>query len=204
MKAFANTIALCLAVVTAGAAQDRWKQAVAPLAASECIHLSFISTLESNVFGTVDTTLGSAYLGTHGCFYLQLGPDEVWSDGERRYTYSPENSQLIIEQVDTADYVARGVSLLRCLDSLYRISRTSDANLFRLDWRSGQRGEYPDSLWVRVSSTAPSIRHLEYFDDNGDRNGLDVRTLTPEDSCATSRFVPNLPDSVERVRLPQR
>ncbi len=171
------------------------------LSHSACIHFEFLSTIDSKIFDVVDSAVGLAYIARDGRYYIEVGHDRYLFDGDTLYTYFGENNQVIIENPDSADLVADEISFVMKLDEWYDSKALKLKSRFRLVKKESVTGDMPDSMIITVEDKSPNIKLIEYFDVNGDLNRIEILKQESDSVCDDSRFRPNFPDSVEKVRL---
>jgi outer membrane lipoprotein-sorting protein len=180
---------------------DRFDQVKAKLAEAACTRFEFRSIVESNVFDQVDSLDGTAYLAHDGRFNITLGPDRYLFDGNNLYSYSAENNQVVIEQVDDTEMVSREISFITKLDKFYNTQSIKPDSLYRLLKKDGVKGDIPDSITVSVSRRALRLERLEYYDVNDERTVIVILSQQPDTVCSNREFQPDFPDSVERLKL---
>lgn len=167
-----------------------------------CIRFEFLSIIESEIFGTVDTTVGSADLAADGRFDIRLGVDRYLYDLDRLYSHSTENNQVVIEPAEAGAGVADEISFLTRLDELYHARPGPLKGQYSLRRKKDDlQSDLPDSLQITIDPEKLIIEKVEYFDINEDFNRLIILKQTYFDSCEAATFQPDFPDSVERVRL---
>jgi len=188
-----------LSAILAAAAD--FKDVKLNLSRSDCIHFDFLSTVDSKIFDTIDSASGVAYIAKDGRYYIEVGPDIYLFDGDTLYTYFWENNQVIIEKPDSADLVASEISFVMKLDEWYDSKSLKQKNSYRLVRKKDIEGDIPDSMIIRVSDKSLDIEMIEYFDINGDLNRIKILKQESDSSCDNSRFQPEFPDSVEKVRI---
>jgi outer membrane lipoprotein-sorting protein len=179
---------------------DRFDQVKAKLAEAACTRFEFRSIVESNVFDQVDSLEGMAYLAHDGRFNITLGPDQYLFDGDNLYSYSAENNQVVIEQVDDTEMVSREISFITKLDKFYN-TQNIKPDMDRLSKKADVKGDIPDSITVSVDRRALRLDRLEYYDVNDERTVIVILKQQPDPVCSENEFQPAFPDSVERLKL---
>lgn len=167
-----------------------------------CIRLEFLSIIESEIFGTVDTTVGSADLAADGRFDIRLGSDRYLYDLERLYSYSADNNQVVIEPAEAGASVADEIRFLTQLEERYHARPSLKRGEYKLRRKEDDlQSDLPDSLEITINVEALIIEKVEYFDINDDLNRLIIGSQFFFDNCNAATFLPDFPDSVERVKL---
>ncbi len=170
------------------------------LESAECLQLSFRSYVHSDVFETVDTLNGKAYIDADGRYRIQLGSDEYLYDRTTLYSYSKENNQVTIQKGDTLNS-SNEIQLLTRLDELYESSVITPNETYRLVKKVGTSENMPDSVLMTVNAAKATVKRLEYMNENGDRTQIDISEQKMLSVCDAKQFLPNYPDSVERIKL---
>lgn len=186
------------AVVSAG---DRFETIKDRLADATCVELEFLSVVESDIFETVDTAVGRAYIAADGRYRVSIGPDEYLFDGRSLYSYSRPNAQVVIEPSTGSGSAGEEVSFLTGLDEHYRADPIEPGKRYRLIRRDGVASSLPDTMTVMLHPDSLWFESLEYFDVNDELNRIVIRQQKLYETCDTSRFAPAYPDSVERIHL---
>jgi outer membrane lipoprotein-sorting protein len=201
MKTSARYLAiLSILTVTAVADTDQFGEIKNRLAESPCVQFEFLSIVESDVFDLIDTTAGVATLARDGRYRIEIGGDTYLNDGEFLFGYVPDNNQVTIEPQDGGGGLDE-VSFLIRLDKIYQTFAMEHENTFRLVRYDTTSGDLPDTMTVWLDENSQRIARLEFFDINDDRNLLVLLKQELQSACAESTFVPNFPDSADRVRL---
>jgi len=193
-------LAVLIFACSAIAGEAEFALVKAQLAQAPCVALDFISIVESDVFDVVDSTSGSAYLAHDGHYRIDIGSDCYIYDGTHLYSYSQENNQVTIETIDAANGLSE-VSFITHLDEIYAtISRVGD-RAFRLEKIDTLQTDLPDRLTVYLDSSLKRLEQLDFIDINEDPNSIVIFRQQIDTACAGERFVPDFPDSTERIRL---
>ena len=167
-----------------------------------CIRYEFLSIIESDVFGTIDTTIGSADLAADGRFDIWLGSDRYLYDLEKFYSYSISNNQVVIEPAEAGASVADEIRFLTQLEDRYNSQPDQKKGQYCLRQKEDDlQGDLPDSLHITINLEELIIEKVEYFDLNDDLNRLIIQKQAYFDNCDVANFLPDFPDSVERVKL---
>ncbi len=198
---FARSMALWVFCLSAASGADRFDEVKAKLAEAVCTRFEFRSIVESSVFDQVDSMDGTAYLAHDGRFNITLGPDQYLFDGTNLYSYSAENNQVVIEQLDDTEMVSKEISFITKLDKFYNTQSIKPDSLYRLLKKAGVKGDIPDSITVSVARRELKLDHLEYYDVNDERTVIVILNQQPDTVCSKREFQPVFPDSVERLKL---
>lgn len=198
-RLFLAAIILCSATVLA--ANNSFDEIKLQLAEAGCVHFEFLNIIESDIFDSVDSTDGEAWLAADGRYLIKLDSDEYLFDGADLYSYSFENNQVTVEQLDTADAQTGQISFIRRLDEWFKTDIIEPDLRFRLALREGVEGDLPDTMIIEIDSDNNRIRRIEYLDLNEEKNRIIIDSQDISDSCIEQLFRPNYPDSVELIRL---
>ena len=190
---------LSLAALCAADCFDRIKE---ELADASCVRIAFVSIVESEIFDVVDSTFGTAYIARDGRYHVRLGSDSYLYDGHFLHSYSEENNQVVVEQVDTIIAVGSTVSFITRLDEFYKTQRLKADREYRLRKKSDSGGDLPDSMIVAIDPEKLRIVRLEYLDINEEPNTIILLEQSIDSICVQGEFEPAFPDSVEVLKLP--
>ena len=168
---------------------------------ADCVKVTFLSVIESSIFDTVDSLSGRAVISSSGKYAVELGEDRYVFDGTDLYSYSHDNNQIVIERVDPEDRFGTEVSFITRLDEIYKTTILRPDSTYRLVKSAQGYINVPDSLVVTIDRQKGKIRAIEYFDVNEEKNRIVFKEQSVTGGCDSSTFVPEFPDSVERVRL---
>lgn len=199
MKKILTFIIIIFGLFQLAQAADRFDEIKKELSKEGCWQFEFISIIESDIFDTVDSADGEAYIASDNRYRVSVGSDSFWSDGKLFYSYSVEADQLIIEK--DGGGVENEISFIIKLDEFYRTYSIEKNKKYRLIRRDKIEGDMPDSLIIQIDSKDLLIESIEYFDINEELNRIIFHQQLYNTECIDSGFVPNLPDSVERVKL---
>ncbi len=192
---------LAMIGVTSFAAEDRFGAIKDQLAEAPCVQFDFISVVESDIFDVIDSTGGMAVLARDGRYRIEIGPDTYLNDGEFLFCYAPDNNQVTIEPHDSSGGIDEEVSFLTRLDEIYQTHDLKTDGCYRLVRRDSTSSDLPDTMIVWLDEDHQRIERLEFFDINDDHNALILLGQELRTTCREQLFVPDFPDSVERVRL---
>jgi outer membrane lipoprotein-sorting protein len=194
-----TAILLYSATVLAGS--DSFDNIKRTLAEAGCVHFEFLNIIESDIFDSVDSTDGEAWLAADGQYLIRLDSDEYLFDGSDLYSYSAENNQVTVEQLDVADAQTGQISFIRRLDEWFKTDIIEPDLRFRLSLREGIEGDLPDTMVIEIDKKNNRIRSIEYLDLNEENNRIIINGQDISDSCPEQLFIPDYPDSVELIRL---
>ena len=166
---------------------------------ANCMHFSFISVIESDIFETVDSTYGDAQMAKDGRYYISIGDEVYVYDLKHYFTYVASNNQLIIEKGD--DSSNDDILFITKLDEFYKSYILHPDLKFRLIKKENVIGDFPDSLIVITDNKKQEIKEISFFDVNEELNRIIFISQKYQSFCNDSLLVPNFPDSVERVKL---
>ncbi len=201
MKQF---VIICLGVLTAVAtssAGDNFTAIKERLKKAACVHFDFVSIIDSDVFDTSDSTLGSADIAQDGRFNVTIGTDQYLYDLTHLYTYSQSADQVVIEEPQQDVFTGSEIAFVTRLDDYFKTITIKIAARYMLVKTDPDEVDLPDTLGVHLDENGERIEELQFLDINGDLNTIVINKQTTSDSCRASLFVPDFPDSVERVRL---
>jgi len=166
-----------------------------------CIQIEFISSLESSVFDTIDSTPGIAVISQDGRYNIQLGNNLYLYDLEKSYSYSQGSNQVIIEEVADPEMVGKEISFIKNLDDLYVSQQFIINRVYKLSKiNRNDTSDTPDSIIIYLSENN-YFDSLSYYDVNEDLNYIYFISQKISDTCDNSLFIPVFPDSVEKVRF---
>ncbi len=183
---------------TAADSFDRIKK---DLELAGCRKLEFVNTVKSSVFDIVDSILGTAWLASDGRYNITIGDDQYICDLKNVYSYSADNNQVVIESVDSATYSDDEISFVLKLDELYTTHPLKLNYQYRLVRKDDAAGDFPDSMVVTIDSAMYLLKQIDYYDVNDELNSIYLIKQEYHPLCRPELFVPDFPDSVERVRL---
>jgi len=195
-----STITAALIFASAALGGDSFEGVKAKLKVARCTSIEFDMIVEYSLFEEVDSSDGSACIAHDGRYIVRTGQDIFAYDGDRAYDYSAENNQVVVT-ADPEDEGSEQISFLTRLDDFYQTRTAIKNRQYMLSRRPEETADVPDSLVVYLDDSSESIDRVEYIDANGDLNRIAIRLMTTDSSCATCQFTPDLPDSVETVRL---
>lgn len=166
-----------------------------------CIQIEFISSLESKVFDTIDSVIGFAVISHDGRYNIQLGEDLYLYDLQKSYSFSKGSNQVIIEDISDPEMVGKELSFIKNLDDIYISEQVNKNSIYRLTKTAGDdTSDTPDSLIIYISDKN-YFDSLSYYDNNEDLNYIYFINQKISDTCDNSLFVPEFPDSVEKVHF---
>ena len=180
------------------AADDPLRMTMNRMAQAECCSYEFISILESDVFESIDSTVGTALIGADDRYDIRLGPDRYLRTEEFLYSYSGENEQVTVEQVGLSATPDETIRFITQLDRYYLIQPTDGK--YELTIKPGDESGLPQMIILTLSE-AGELDHLEYVDDNGDTNRIVIVKSDFQSECDSTAFVPDFPDTTEIIKL---
>lgn len=192
---------LCVLVCLGSAQADTFDKIKQAFKQAECVKLTFISIIESSIFESVDSVDGSAIIDGSGKYLVTLGKDKYLYDGQDLFSYSHDNNQVVIERVDPDDRFGAEVSFITRLDEIYKTTILRPDSSYHLVKAAGGFANVPDSLVVTIDKRARAIRAIEYLDVNEEKNRIVFVHQSLSGRCDSVPFIPDFPDSAERVRL---
>jgi len=193
--------AILLLAVSVLAGANLFDKIKKELSEAECVHFTFLNIIESDIFDSVDSTNGEAWLAGDGRYLIKLDSDEYMFDGSDLYSYSRAQNQVTVEALDTADAQTGQISFIRRLDEWFKTDIIEPDLRFRLTLREGVEGDLPDTMYIEIDKNKSRIKSIEYLDLNEENNRIIIDSQNTSDSCPEQLFAPNYPDSVELIRL---
>ncbi len=166
---------------------------------ANCMHYQFISIVESDVFDSVDSAYGEALFSKKGQYNITISDEVYVYDLKNYYTYVASNNQLIIEKGD--GNANDDILFITKLDEFYKSFILQPDLLYRLVKKENVNGDFPDSLIVKTDKKSQKITEISFYDINDELNRIVFTSLIYQSLCNDSLFIPNFPDSVERVKL---
>lgn len=194
-----TTILLTLILSGISVQADNFDDLKEKLAQSRCSYFQFISVVESDIFDEVDSTAGTAYISSDGRYNITLGDEEYLFDSKHLYTYVKSNNQVIIEP--SKEQSNDDILFITKLDDFYKSYILSPDLSYRLIRKEGVEGDFPDSLIVDLVKDKQQLEQIRYIDVNDELNRIIFLNQEYSPDCIESRFEPNYPDSVEKVKL---
>ena len=198
------TLLAVLIVLTcppAGAGEDVLSDLTETFAAADCCRFEFYSILHSEVFDSVDSTLGSACIAADGRYRIRIGEDQYLYDGDLLYSYSAPNEQVTVERPAPQDAHSAEVSFITRLDEYYRIEALRKDHEYRLYRADSLQTGLPDSMTVWVGETPQRLDRIEYYDLNDDLTVIEFLTQQTFPVCPPDSLVADFPNSTEIIKL---
>ncbi len=184
-----------------GAHAGSFEKIKANLGSPGCHSVEFLSIIESDIFDVVDTAAGQAYIASDGRYNVRVGDEFYIYDSKHIYTYSESTGQLIVEKVEGRVKPREEISLIISLDEIYETHPTDRSDRYRLTKRPEVSSAYPDSIYVSIDTTKLMLEQFEYLDVNEELNRIVFLKQQHQVDCDTTHFEPDVPDSVEVIRL---
>lgn len=197
----AVTIVLLFFAGLAVADSDRFDMLKSRLDSAQCVHLRFLSVLESDIFESADTAQGELFVEPHGRYSLQLGDDRYIFDGNYFWSYSAYNHQATRERIASGDDRVVSVSFLTDLGNYYQATPVVPGRKYQLRRKSTQESEMPDSLVLSMRQDSLLLDKIEYRDVNGELTRILFLDQVTDRPCGDSLFQPSFPDSTEIIEL---
>ena len=198
-RLFIWAVLFCAAgAVSAG---DRFEALKADLGSAICVHIEFISIIDSDVFDIVDSMYGSAEIAQDGRFNVAIGDDRFLYDLEHLYSYSAAANQVVIEKARQDLFTGSEIAFVTRLDDFYDTRTIAADKTYRLTRSDDGESDIPDTITVTLVDGGTALEEFAFRDINDDLNTIRFLSSTIADSCRTADFRPEFPDSVERVRL---
>ena len=193
-----KTITLFLLIfLTVSVQADKFDQIKKRIADSDCNYFEFVTIIVSDIFDTVDSTLGTALISSNGKYAISAGDEEYLSDLNYQYTYSKSTNQVLIEKVQGSS--SDEILFITKLDEFYKSYILSPDLSYRLIKKEKIEGDYPDTLFITISEDR--LKQIEYNDVNEELNRIYFIKQQYDFKCNDSSFMPVYPDSVEKVKL---
>jgi outer membrane lipoprotein-sorting protein len=194
-------IFVCAVFLCAGARADSFKQIKDRLSSSKCVSLEFLSILQSDVFKSVDTSHGLAYLAKDGRYLVSVGPDIYLSDNRKQYSYSSSNNQVVEQKADSTGNGAGELFYNTRLDEWFKTTILQPDRVYRLTRKGTGSSPLPDSMTVFIDKNKGRIVRIEYLDVNEEKVTIVILKESFPAACDEARFVPHFPDTVETVKM---
>lgn len=192
---------MLVSAISTTASDDKFDSLKARMRVAKCSNFEFMSIIESEVFSSVDSIVGSAWIAKDGRYSIRLGDDQYLFDGKLLHSYSSDNEQVVVEKIDSGTTVGNEVSFIVRLDEFY-ISTTHIRNReYILRKKPDQNGNYPDSLRLYLDAVSGSLTKFTYFDENEDRNSIIIEKMELKNDCPDSLFEAVWPDGTDIVKL---
>ncbi|MBM3777077.1 MAG: outer membrane lipoprotein carrier protein LolA [Acidimicrobiia bacterium] len=165
----------------------------------------FVHTYQGGVLKTLVTERGAASIKKPGRMrwtYTSPERKEFVSDGERVYTYVPEDKQVIVGPLPSASEAPTGIQFLTGQGDLARDFLVARAEspvpgtwALRLDPRQAQ-ADYAH-LVVAVDPTTLQIRGLTTFDHQGGESSFTFTNLKENRGLSDKEFAFRIPRGVD-------
>jgi outer membrane lipoprotein-sorting protein len=183
------------------AEDDPLRRIMTQMQEAACCRFEFISILESEIFESVDSAEGLAYIAEDGRYRVSIGPDEYIQTVDKLYSYSRENNQVTVEEVGVRTGQSDEIPFITRLDEFYDISVSLPGDEYLLHLMSDGESQLPEQMRLEIDSSTMSLRLLEFRDVNDDLNRIAFTAHRVYESCDSSLLQPDFPDSVEVIRL---
>ncbi len=195
--------ALILSLCAGGVslAEDRLDQVKRSMSEAQCYEVKFLSIVESDVFNTVDTTKGEAYIALDGRYSVKIGDDRYVYDREFLYSYSKEQNQVTIEPFDYRNAPVEEVTFIVRLDDYFETHVVKKDREYRLLRTDTAATSLPDSLVLFLENKKAKIERLEFFDLNEDFNRIVFRSQKAKSKCSNKKLFLDYPDDASVIRL---
>lgn len=193
-----------LATAVSDGAEDRFVVVKQEMSEAPCYEIKFLSIVESDVFNSVDTTEGEAYIALDGRYSVEIGGDRYVYDREFLYTYSKEQNQVTIEAFDYRNAPVEEVTFIVRLDEYYQTSVIEKNREYRLLRIDSTAADLPDSLRLFLKPGKSEIERLEFFDLNEDLNRIVFRSQKAKSECKDKELYLDYPDDASVIRLYQQ
>lgn len=194
-------IASILAAVSSFGQADPFASVKTAMSRATCCRYEFLSIVESSVFESVDTTLGTALISADGRYHISIGTDEYLRTADRLYSYSRRENQLTVEEITPDNGPQESVSFITRFDAFYSTKMRVPRCQYFLRRTDTAAVDLPDSLTVIMSEGQPRLDRLVYFDVNDDRNQIVFGTCEYLDKCDETALAPHFPDSAQVINI---
>jgi outer membrane lipoprotein-sorting protein len=192
---------LLLSAANASGQDEPFEKLKAAMADAACCRYEFLSIIESEVFESTDTTVGTALIAADGRYHISIGPDEYLRTTDKLYSYSSTENQLTVETLGTGDLRPESVSFVTRLNDHYSTRVVVPSRQYFLTLTDTAAADLPDSLSVSLLAGKPGLERIEFFDVNNDRNRIVFSKSEYFDECDESALTPHFPDSAEVINL---
>jgi outer membrane lipoprotein-sorting protein len=169
---------------------------------ANCTSIEFLSIVSSRVFESTDSAKGRAEISKDGRYNVVVGSDVYINDGKKLYSYSPASNQIIVQNRDSGSTSSSDISFITRLDDWYSttvIKPDMEYQLTKLS-KTGT-GNIPDSMKLIIDRKTRKILRLEYLDINDEPVTIIILNEKHDAKCNDSHFLPDFPDSAERIKL---
>ena len=166
-----------------------------------CCQFEFLSILESEVFASVDSASGLAYIARDGRYRVSIGQDLYLQTEDELYSYSRENNQVTVEKVGDRTGRQEEIPFITRLDEFYDIVPVTIGEEYDLTLAVGEESTLPEQMRLFIDTGTMCLRSLEFRDVNDDLNRIEFIAHSSFDTCDSSLLSPHFPDSVQVIRL---
>lgn len=198
MRIIVTALLLVLADVPSISADD-FEAIKARLSESPCTSFEFVSIVSSDLFDSVDSAQGNAYIANDGRFLITIADEQYLSVGGKLYSYSPANNQVVIEDAESAS-MTEELSFLIKLDDHYTTTVIAPDTIYTLHSKARQHSGLPDSIHVLLDGQG-GLKSLDYRDVNGEPTEIVFSSIIADSVCDSMLFVPRFPDTADWVRM---
>jgi len=168
-------------------------------AAARMINFDIWVVVESDIFGTVDTTHGDITITDDGRYVAYVGGDIYLFDGRCIWEYSRENNQATKDCLEENEIFENELFFIKNLKKYYMVAH-EDEDLFLLVRTSPESSQLPDSMTVTTDEEA--LSELTYYDLNHDLNKVHIKSDSLYETIDREIFEIHLPDTTEIITLP--
>lgn len=195
-------VAGLLLLAVAGFADEVYERVVADLAKPGCTEVTFLSIIRSQVFEFEDTLAGVARMDDEGRYDITVGSDRYLCDLKHIYEYAQSTNQVVIVSFDSSSSGAHQLTCFTDIDRYYHLVEVVvGGKQYQLARRQGVGLDIPETLAISVDGKTERVSRMEYLDINDDLNTIMILNTETGTDCPPEYFLPNFPDSVERVYL---
>ncbi|MBN2227833.1 MAG: hypothetical protein JW763_10775 [candidate division Zixibacteria bacterium] len=193
-------IALLVILPVVATATDAYTALKTRFAAAAQITLDVLITVDSDMFGTVDSADGVIYIAADGRYYARIIDDVYLFDGKCIWEYSAENNQVTKDCLDDDEYFKSKLSFIKNLDRHYEASTLRPDSLYILRRLNDEDSSLPDSL--NLSLADKNLSRISYYDLNNDLNTVMIQSQQCDSVVTDSLYHITIPDSTEIIVVP--
>ncbi len=193
-------IVLLLIIPVAATAGDAYNELKTRFADAAQITLDVLITVDSDMFGTVDSTDGKIHIAADGRYHARILDDIYLFDGRCIWEYSAENNQATKDCLDDDEWFESELSFIKNLDRHYTAAPIRQDSIYILRRLGNDNGSLPDSLTLCLAGD--SLSRISYYDLNNDLNTVMIQGQHCDSVVTDSLYHIDLPDSTEIIVMP--
>lgn len=167
----------------------------------------FVQSVSTGGFFEDEITSGLLLMEYPDRFRIETPEQVIACDGDTIWSYSVENRQVTIEQVDKTEDLVTPADYLFNFRENYNIAfdtvlTLNDAKTYKLLLHSKSGDDYVQSMELYVDAGTFAVARVKYTDINDNIITIDFSDLELGPKIDSQRFRFKTPKGIEEVRLP--